>query len=220
MRDRVLDHFIAAEELFERAVAPVAQSAQQNGCGELSLSVNAHPENALRVLLEFEPCAAVGNDGRFVHLLARLVRFDRVVHAGGTNELGDDDALRAVDDKGTVLRHEREIPHIDVRFDDFVLHFVVKAHPHFEGKRIGCVAVAALLLVILRLVPERVIEEIQLEVIGEVGDRGKILENIADPLFHERFITFFLNLYKVGDVDNFVDFTELSSLGFAILLNG
>ena len=220
VRNRILDHLVAAEEFFQSAVASVAQSTQQYGCGELSLPVDAYPQNALRVLLEFKPRAAVGNDRRFIHLLARLVRFDRVVHAGRTNELRNDYALRAVDDKRAVLRHEREVPHVDVRFDNFVLHFIAKAHPHFKGKRISRVAVAALLLVILRLVPERVIEEIEFEVIGEVRDRRKILEDIADPLFYERFIAFLLNLYEVRNFDDFVDFTELSSLGFAILLNG
>ena len=148
------DHLVAAEQLFERAVGAVAEGAQKHRGGELALSVHADPQHALRILLEFQPCPAVGDDGRFVDLLARLVRLGDVVDAGRADELRDDDALRAVDDEGTVLRHEREIPHEDGGIDDLVLHLVDEAHLDAQGKRIRRIAVAALLFVILGGVPE------------------------------------------------------------------
>ena len=148
------DHLVAAEELFKRAVGAVAEGAQKHRGGELALSVHADPQDALRILLEFQPCPAVGDDGRFIDLLARLVRFGDVVDAGRADELGDDDALRAVDDEGPVVRHEREIPHEHGRVDDLVLHLVDETHLDAQRKRIRRIAVAAFLFVVLGGVSE------------------------------------------------------------------
>ena len=150
------DHLVAAEELLEGAVGAVAQRAQKHSGSQLALSVHAHPQDALRILFEFQPCPAVGDDGRLVDLLARLIRLRDVVYAGRTDKLGDDDALCTVDDEGTVVRHEREIAHKDDGIDDLVLHLVHETHLHAEGQRVRCVAVAALLLVILGRVSELV----------------------------------------------------------------
>ena len=217
--DRRLDHLVVAEQLLEGAVAAEAQRAQKHGRGQLTLSVHAHPKHALRVLLEFEPGAAVGNDRRFVHLLARLVRLCGIVHTGGTNELRHDNAFRAVDNKGTVLRHQRKIAHEHVLFQHLVLHLIDEAHLHAKGQGVRGVAVAAFFFVVLGLIPERVVEEIQLEVVGKVGNGREILEDVADALVDKGIVAFLLNLDEIGNVDDFVDLAELSSLGFAVLLN-
>ena len=214
------DHLVSAEQLFERAVGAVAERAQKHRRREFALSVHAHPQDALRILFEFQPCPAVGDDGRLVDLLARLIRFGDVVHAGGTDKLGDDDALRAVDDEGTVVRHEREIAHKDDGIDDLVLDLVDKAHLHAKGQGVSRVAVAALLLIILGRIAEFVAQEVQLEVIGKVGNGRIVLENFRDPLVDERVIALFLDLDEVGDVDDFVDLAELPSLGLPVLVNG
>jgi hypothetical protein len=55
--------------------------------------------------------------------------------------------------------------------------------------------------------------------VGVVGDGGKVLKHLADTLFDEGIVAVLLDLNEVGNVDDFVDLTELSSFGFAILLN-
>ena len=214
------DHLVPAEQLFERAVGTVAERAEKHRRRELSLAVHAHPKHALRILFEFQPGAAVGDHGRFVNLFPRLVRFRNVVHAGRTHELGDDHALRAVDDERAVLGHQGKIPHKDVLFENLVLYLVYEPHLHPQGKRVRRVAVAALFFVVLRRFPELVVEKIQFEVVGKVGDRRVILKDLGDAFADEGLIAFPLNLNEIGDINYFVDRTEFSSFGFTVLLNG
>ena len=148
------DHLVAAEELLKRAVGTIAEGAQKHRGSQLALSVHADPQDALRILFEFQPCPAVGDDRRLIDLFARLVRFCDVVDAGRADQLGDNDALCAVDDEGPVVRHEREIAHENGRVDDLILHLVDKTDFDAQRQRIRCVAVAAFLLVVLGGVPE------------------------------------------------------------------
>ena len=113
-----------------------------------------HPLNALSVLLEFQPRAAVGNYGCAVHLLTRLVPLHCVVGAGRTDELGYYNALRAVDDKRTAVRHKGEFPQNYVLVDNFLFELVYKPYLNVQGKGVRCVAVAAFLFVILGLFVE------------------------------------------------------------------
>ena len=88
-----------------------------------------------------------------------------------------------------------------------------------QRERIRRVAVAALLLVVFGLFVEPVVEEIQLVVVGIVANRGKVLEYFGYTLVNERVVADLLDFNKVGNVDDLVDFTELPSFGFAILVN-
>ena len=47
-----------------------------------------------------------------------------VVHAGRTDKLRNNNALRTVDYEGTAVCHEREIAHIDFAFFNFARFFV------------------------------------------------------------------------------------------------
>ena len=53
--------------------------------------------------------------------------------------------------------------------------------------------------------------------VGVVGDGGEILKHLVDSFFNEGPVTVFLDFNEIGNVDNFVDRTELSSFGFSIL---
>ena len=63
------------------------------------------------------------------------------------------------------------------------------------------------------------IQKIQFKVVGIIGDRGEILEDLADTLVDKGIVGILLDLHEVGDIDDLVDLTELPSLGFAVLLN-
>ena len=63
------------------------------------------------------------------------------------------------------------------------------------------------------------VEKVKLKVVGVVGNRGKILEYLADTFLNERIVAVLLNLYEVGNVNDFVDRAEFSSLILAILVN-
>ena len=213
------DDLVAGEQILYRAVGAEAQSAQKHGDAELLFSVHADVESVLRVLFEFQPRAAVGHDGGGEHLLARLVLRRSVIHARGTDELRNDDALRAVDDEGAVFRHQGQIPHENFLVEHFVFHLVDKADLHSQRKRVGGVAVAAFFFVILGFIAESVLQKVELEVVGVVGDRGEVLEHLADAFLNERIVTVLLDFHEVGNVDDFVDGTEFSSVIFAILID-
>ena len=213
------DHAVVVENVGDGAVGAETERAQKHGCADLSLSVHVHPQDALAVLFEFQPRAAVGDDGGLVHVAARLVGFRLVIRAGRTDKLGNDDAFRAVDDKGAVFRHEREITHKDFLIDHLFLHFVHEADFHAQGKSVRRVAVAAFFFVIFRFAAEFMIQKIQFKVVGIIGDRGEILEDLADTLVDKGIVGILLDLHEVGDIDDLVDLTELPSLGFAVLLN-
>ena len=216
---RLPNDFIAGEQILYRSVGAEAQRAQKNRDTELLLSVHADIQGVRRVLFEFQPCAAVGHHRRREHLLARLILRRRIIHARRTDQLGDDDALRTVDDERAVLRHERKIAHEYFLVENFVLHLVHEADFHPQRKRVRRVAVAAFLLVVFRLVAETMVEKVKLKVVGVVGNRGKILEYLADTFLNERIVAVLLNLYEVGNVNDFVDRAEFSSLILAILVN-
>ena len=63
------------------------------------------------------------------------------------------------------------------------------------------------------------IQKIQFKVVGIIGDRGEILEDLADTLVDKGIVGILLDLHEVGNIDDLVDLTELPSLGFAVLLN-
>ena len=196
-----------------------AERAQKHRNAQFFLSVHAHVQSIERVLFEFEPRTLIRHHRSGEHFLARLVLFRSVVNAGRTNELRNDHAFRAVDDERAVFRHLGQIAHENFLIHHFVFHLVHEAHFHAEGQGIRSVAVAALFLVVLGLIAEAMIEEVQFEVIGIVGDRGKVLENFADPLFDKRSVTFFLNFHKLGNIDHFVDLAEFASFVLTVFAN-
>ena len=83
-----------------------AQGAQEDGAEELALAVDADVQDVFRVVLEFDPRAAVGNN--FSQEI-RAVVGGFVEHAGRAVQLAYDDAFGAVDDEGAVFSHERHI---------------------------------------------------------------------------------------------------------------
>ena len=214
-----LYHPVVVEEVEYRPVGAEAEGAQKDGSAYLALPVYMHPQDALGVLLELEPRAAVGDDGGAEHLLARLVALGRVVNAGRADELRNYYALGAVDDEGAALRHEREFAHEHGLVDHLVLYFVYKPDRNVQGKGVSRIAVPALLFVVLGLFVEPVVEEIQLIVVGIVGDGREIFKDLGYALVDEGSIAGLLDLHEVGDIDDLVYLAEFSSFRFAVLVN-
>ena len=116
-----------------------ADGLEEVGDRLLTLAVDAHADGVALVDLELEPRAARGDDLRAEgFLVGRAVRELLEVHAGGTHELGDDDALGAVDNEGTAWGHEREVAHehgLGLDFAGFVVH-ELGGHVHGCGVRV------------------------------------------------------------------------------------
>ncbi len=87
--------------------------------GKLLFSARIIPYRGSWLDFEFDPKDAVGDDARGEQQLARAVRLALVVieeHAGRAMQLGDDDALGAIDDKRAVIGHQRHFTEIDFLF--------------------------------------------------------------------------------------------------------
>ena len=160
---------------------------------------------------KFEPRSAVGYDGGVVFALAALVQLARRVNAGRPDQLTDHHALRTVDDKAAVVRHQREIAHKDLLVHNFPR--VVSNQPDldFERRRIGGVPFAALVFAVLAFEIQRVLQKLQLESSRIIHYGREVVEYLSDALAHKSVVGIFLHLYQVGQVEHFLD----SGKGFA-----
>ena len=148
---------VLVEEQVQHLLVAVAERTQQDGDRQLAAAVDARVHAVLRVELEVEPRAAVGNDARVEQQLARAVRLAAVVieeHARAAVQLGDDDALGAVDDERAVVGHQRQFAEVDLLLADVLDRllgaggFLVEhdeAHLDAQRGRVGEAAELALL---------------------------------------------------------------------------
>ena len=116
----------------------------------------------MQIRLIFQPCAAVRDHGRGVDVLVCLVHRVAVIHAGAADDLRDNDALRAVDDEGAAVGHQREIAHEDLLILDLAGLLVEQTDAHLDGLCVGRVAFLAFLDRVLGLFVEGVVKEGQL----------------------------------------------------------
>ena len=89
------------------------QRAQEGGAQELALAVDARVEQTLRVQLELDPAAAIGDD---LGAVEGLVGGDGEEYARAAVQLGHDHALGAIDDEGAPIGHGRDIAEVDFGF--------------------------------------------------------------------------------------------------------
>ena len=154
-------------------------------------------------------------------------------HARRAVHLRDDDPLGAVDDEGAVIGHERNVAHVDILLLDVLDRTRAgllidiehdEAQRHFERRRIGHAALAALVNVVFwRL--ELVAHEFELGGVGEVGDREHRLEHrlqtfVRTPSLglldqQELVVGCLLNLDQVRHLCDFLDFAKKLTDPFA-----
>jgi len=171
------DGVVVAELLQDAGLGP-AHGLEQHRHGLLALAVEADADLVTLVHLELEPGAARGDDLRGEDLLVRgLVRGALEVGARGADQLGDDDALGAVDDERAVAGHQREVAHEDGLLLDLAGRVVHELGLDVQRGGEGRVAILALLLRHLR-VGELGLGEGQGHGALEVLDRGDLLEDV------------------------------------------
>ena len=189
-----------------------AEGAHEQRRRLLALAVDAHGQDVALVGLELEPRAAARDDLRVEqHLVGRLVALGGEVDARGANELGDDDALRAVDDERAARRHEREVAHKDVLLLDLAGLAVDEADLHEQRCLVGDVLLLALVHRVLRLA-ELVLAELHAHVLGVVLDGADILERLRQALALEKLKAVRLDGDEVGDVHDVRDLSEASPI--------
>jgi hypothetical protein len=102
---------------------------------------------------------------------------------------GHDDALRAVDDEGALVRHHGEVPHEHGLLLDLAGVGVLELGAHEDGRGVGHVLLFALLHRELRRGPQVLIRgvelEDELERAREVLDRADVAERVRQTLLEE-----------------------------------
>ena len=177
-----------------------AESLEQKRGGQLAVLVDADIEHVVQVRLILEPRAVVRDDGRAVHGAVGFVRFLVEIDAGGTDDLGDDDALGAVDDKRAACGHEREIAHEDLLFLDLLGLAVAQTHADLQRSGVCGVARLALLLRVFRGLIHGIVHEGKLQIAGVVRNGGYALENLPQPLVQKPLIGILLDLEQMRHV--------------------
>ena len=196
------DAGVLTEHIDDLRIGPGAYRTDEAGDGQLSVLVDPHVEDVGQIRLILQPRAAVGDDSGAEGHIARLVLVSGKVHAGGADDLGDDDPLGAVDDKGTGIGHEGEISHKDLLLLDLLGLLVPQTDPHLDGGGIGGVPGLALLHIVLGGLIHFIVDKGELQVARIVGDGGHILKDLAQAGVQKPLIGFLLDLQQVGHVQD------------------
>ncbi len=199
------DQRVAAEHLQNLVIGGKAQRPDKGGHRQFAVFINTDVVNVVGIGFIFEPCAAVGDDRGSKKLLSALVVRRTVVNARRTHQLRNDNTLRAVDDEGSALGHQREVAHENVLLLDLPGLFVEQARPHPKRGRIGRIALLALLNRVLWLIVEVIVDKIQNQVVLIVGNGGNILKDFLQPFIQKLLVRIFLNLNQVRHLKHFID---------------
>ena len=111
------DHFF--EEQVKDLLSGVIQRAQDDGSRQLTTTVDTNEQVVFRVEFEVQPGTAVRDDTCVIQNLTGGVGLTFVTvkeDARATVQLRNDNTLGTVDNKGTVVGHERNFAHVDFLF--------------------------------------------------------------------------------------------------------
>ncbi len=165
-----LKTLVVTQQLQNFGIRAVAQCTEQHRQGQLPGTVNTHPQHVVGVGFVLQPGAPVGNDLGRIQRLAGLVQCAVKIDAGRTNQLRHDDALTAVNDKGAMVGHQREIAHEHIRFFNFTGFPVLQADKDLQRCGVGLVTFTAFLQRILRLL-QCIIHELEHQITIIVSNR-------------------------------------------------
>ena len=212
--ERAQNHLGAAEDIDDLfAGVGDAEGAQKQRGRLLALAVDANRQNVALVGLKLEPCATRRNNLRAVDgLVGRLVALGAEIDAGRTNELGNHNALGAVNNERATRGHEREIAHEQVvLIFDFAGLAVDETNLGIEGRLVGDVFLFAFVDGVLRLA-EVMLAELDAHIFGRVLDGAHVVEGFGNAFFHEPLETVGLDGDEVGDIDDARDLRERMTL--------
>ena len=208
------DTLVFPKKLLDLRVGLHPKGTDQAGDRKLAVLIDPDIEAVLQIRLVFQPGAAVRDNRRGIDVLLGLVHGVSVIHAGAADDLGNDDALRAVDHEGAAVRHQREIAHENLLVLDFAGLLVVQADANLDGLCISCVAFLAFFDGVLRLLVKRIVKEGQFQIARVIGDRRDVVEYLAQPLVQEPVVGILLNLQEVRHLKNFL----ILGIAFALCL--
>ena len=218
-------------ELLERVekahdvdIKTVAERAQKRGRVEFAAAaalIHEAPHDVIGVEHDFDPVSAVGDDADRKERLA--VGVDRALcgDAGTAVQLGDNDALRAVDDKSAVFRHHRNLSEEHVLFAHVLAVLEAERGVQRPGVR---VAVAERFSKGILLGTELVAHEIKHVAAVKARNREDFAENSLKTLvltlrgrnihLQEIVITLRLDLDEIRRIVGILEFSEYFAFGF------
>jgi len=195
------DHLGTAEHLddFFAGLGDAERAQKQRG-RLLTLAVDSHGKDVALVGLELEPCTAGRNDLRAEDgLVGGLVALGAEIHARGADQLGDDDALGAVDDERAARGHEREIAHEDFLLLDFAGFAIDETNVGEQGSLVGDVFFFALVDGVFR-VAEFMRAELDVHILRGAFDGAHVVERFGDSFIHEPLEAIRLDGDQVGHI--------------------
>ncbi len=207
----------AAQPGGRAALVVGAHGLEEPGDGELAVLVDADVEDVVGVGLILQPRAVIRDHGGGVDADHGLVGGLVEVDAGGADDLGDDDALRAVDDEGAARGHDREVAHEDLLLLHLAGLLVIEMHLDLERGGIGGVARLAFLLGVLGLLVHAVIDEAQHEIAGVVRHGVHIAEHLVQTCLQEPLVGALLDLQQIRHVLDLLDAGKALSQGLAVV---
>ena len=207
------DPLVRTEEFKDLFVAGKAQSTNEGRDRDLSVLVDADIEHIVLVRLVFEPGTSVRDDGGRVEFLTGLVMGHTIIYAGGTDQLRNDGTFRTVDDEGAALRHDRELAHLDDRLLDEAGLLVGETRGQMDAGRIGCPVRLALLDGVFGFFIHRIVDELEDEITGVVGNFPDVSEDFLQTDIQEPLVRILLDLDEVRHLHDLIDLSEIHTSG-------
>ena len=193
-----------------------AHGFKEPGNGQLAVFINADIKNIIGVGLVLQPGAVIGNDGGGINAHHGLVRGLIKIHAGGTDNLGNNHAFRSVDDEGPAGGHQGKISHEDFLLLDLLRLLVSQADTDLERGGVCGVPGLALFLGVLGFLVHGVVNEAQLKIPGIVAYGVHILENLPQAGFQKPLVGAFLDLQQVRHFHDLLGTGKALSQGLAV----
>ena len=210
---RLFDMDIMIEKLQDLFIGRVAQRTDEDSDRHLTVTIDTDGDGAGRIRFQFDPRTAVRDQLRGINLLVESISFTLVVYARGTNQLGYDDTLGAIDDECTRVRHDREIPHEQIVLFQLAGFLVFQTRLHVQWSGVVHILRLALFDIVLALA-EIEIAKVQRPFLSAVLDRRNICENILQPFLAEPFIRLRLQIEQMGHLQYFLR----SGIGVSLFL--
>ena len=210
---RLFDMDIMIEKLQDLFIGRVAQRTDEDSDWHLTVTIDTDGDGAGRIRFQFDPRTAVRDQLRGIDLLVESISFALVVYARGTNQLGYDDTLGAIDDECARVRHDREIPHEQIVLFQLAGFLVFQTRLHVQRSGVVHILRLALFDIVLAFA-EIEIAKVQRPFLSAVLDRRNICENILQPFLAEPFIRLRLQIEQMGHLQYFLR----SGIGVSLFL--
>ena len=210
---RLFDVDIMVEKLQDFLIGRIAQRADEDSDRHLTVTVDTDGNGASRIRFQLDPRTAVRDQLRGIDFLVESISFALVVYARGTNQLGYDDTLCAIDDECARVRHDREISHEQIVLFQLTGFLVFQTCLHVQRSGVVHILRLALFDIVLALT-EIEIAKVQRPFLSAVLDRRNICENILQPFLAEPFIRLRLQIEQMGHLQYFLR----SGIGVSLLL--